>query len=192
MVVGCGPVGLCAILAALEYKPQCLFAVDSVLSRLEFSRKFGARPLYLHSDVDQQIRQATQGRGADIVMELVGLQPALRLGFDLLRPGGVLVSLGVHHQDYPWTLAEGKCSLPTNNDSELSNKEMKAYSKNLFLQMGRCPVRSIFKPSLNMFIAKHTELDFMTDNIMPLTQAGEGYDLFDKRQVQKIIFDAHV
>ena len=111
MVIGCGSVGLCAILAALEYRPKCLFAVDSVPSRLEFSRKLGAYSLDLHSDVDQKIRQATQGRGADIVMELVGLQPALRLGFDLLRPGGVLVSLGVHHQEYPWTLAEGKLSL---------------------------------------------------------------------------------
>jgi threonine dehydrogenase-like Zn-dependent dehydrogenase len=42
-----------------------------------------------------------------MVMELVGLQPALKLGFDLLRPGGVLVSLGVHHEGFPWTPAEG-------------------------------------------------------------------------------------
>lgn len=58
-------------------------------------------------NVERVIKEATAGRGADTVMELVGLQPALRLGFDLLRPGGVLISLGVHNQEYPWTPAEG-------------------------------------------------------------------------------------
>ena len=58
--------------------------------------------------------------------------------------------------------------------------------------MGRCPVRSVFKPALDLFVAKHKELDFMAHNIMPLTQAREGYDLFDKKEVQKVIFDAQV
>lgn len=31
---------------------------------------------------------------------------------------------------------------------------------------------------------------FMADKIMPLSQAIEGYELFDKMQVQKVIFDA--
>ncbi len=31
---------------------------------------------------------------------------------------------------------------------------------------------------------------FMADKIMPLSQAEEGYDLFDKMKVQKIVFEA--
>ncbi len=31
---------------------------------------------------------------------------------------------------------------------------------------------------------------FMADKVMPLSQAVEGYDLFDKMQVQKVIFEA--
>jgi hypothetical protein len=30
----------------------------------------------------------------------------------------------------------------------------------------------------------------MTENIMPLSQAVEGYELFDSMKVQKVIFDA--
>jgi threonine dehydrogenase-like Zn-dependent dehydrogenase len=37
------------------------------------------------------------GRGADVVIEVVGLSPALRTGFDLLRRFGILSSLGVHN-----------------------------------------------------------------------------------------------
>lgn len=80
-------------------------------SRLSQAQALGAIPLDLNAGPDkvaQQIRQATQGRGADVVMELVGRKDALRTGFDLLRPGGVLVSAGVHSEGVPWTLAEGK------------------------------------------------------------------------------------
>ena len=31
---------------------------------------------------------------------------------------------------------------------------------------------------------------FMADKIMPLTQAVEGYDIFDKMKVQKVVFEA--
>lgn len=31
---------------------------------------------------------------------------------------------------------------------------------------------------------------FMADKIMPLSQAVEGYDMFDKMKVQKVVFDA--
>ena len=110
-VVGCGPVGLCAIATASTYSPQHLFAVDSVPTRLELAKSMGASPLDLSHGKDeivQSVKDQTDSRGADIVIELVGLKPALRLAFDLLRPGGTLVSLGVHHEDYPWTLAEGR------------------------------------------------------------------------------------
>ena len=111
VVVGCGPVGLCAVTTASTYGPQQLFAVDSVPSRLQLARTMGASPLDLSSGADkvvQSVRDKTDGRGADVVIELVGLKLALRMAFDLLRPGGVLVSLGVHHEEYPWTLAEGR------------------------------------------------------------------------------------
>lgn len=68
--------------------------------------------------------------------------------------------------------------------------------------MGRCPVRSIFKEALALLKEKQHLLGwvginpnppsgrltlerFMSDKIMPLTGAVEGYDLFDKMKVQK-------
>ena len=111
VVVGCGPVGLCAIAAASFFYPQRLFAVDSVQSRLQLASKLGAQPLDLASGAEEivrMVREATDGRGADAVVELVGLKPAIRTAFDVLRPGGALVSLGVHHEEYPWNLAEGR------------------------------------------------------------------------------------
>lgn len=102
VVVGCGPVGLCAIIAALEHKPKHLFAVDSIDSRLELAKKLGAEPLNFMTDKEgmlKRVKEASDGRGADAVIEVVGLSPALRTAFDLLRPFGVISSIGVHNAE---------------------------------------------------------------------------------------------
>lgn len=102
VVIGCGPVGLCAVINALQFKPKNLLAVDSVESRLELARKLGAEPWNFQRDragLDKRVLELTQGRGADAVIEVVGLSPALRTAFDLLRPWGVISSVGVHNAE---------------------------------------------------------------------------------------------
>ncbi len=102
VVVGCGPVGLCALLSVLDYKPKHVFAVDSIESRLELAKKLGAEPLNFAKDKDAmfaRVKEVTDGRGADAVIEVVGLSPALRTAFDLVRPWGVISSIGVHNAE---------------------------------------------------------------------------------------------
>lgn len=69
------------------------------------------------------MKEITDGRGADVAIEVVGHSDALRMAFDTIRPWGRISSVGVHNGEIPWTGNE-------------------AYGKNLQLQMGRCPVRS--------------------------------------------------
>lgn len=126
VLIGCGPVGLCALINVLEFQPRAVIAVDRVESRLELARTLGAEPWNdeKHREgLEKRVRELTDGRGADAVIEGVGHADALRTAFDLLRPWGVLSSFGVHNADVPWTGNE-------------------AYGKNLRVQMGRCPVRS--------------------------------------------------
>lgn len=174
VVVGCGPVGLCAVISALEYRPRHLFAVDGVESRLALAEKLGAEPLNFavlgKEGMLKRVGEVTQGRGADAVIEVVGLSPALRTAFDLLRPFGVISSIGVHNAEIPWSGEE-------------------AYGKNLRLQMGRCPVRSIASEALPVLARNQQKLSFMFDKMMPLSEAVEGYDLFDKMKVQKVVFE---
>ena len=100
VVVGCGPVGLCATACAVQRKPRQVFAVDSVESRLEVAHGLGAEPLNFKTDPEgmrKKILDATDGRGADIVVEVVGHSSALRTAFELIRPFGVISSIGVHN-----------------------------------------------------------------------------------------------
>lgn len=102
VVIGCGPVGLCAIISALEHKPKHLFAVDSVESRLAEAKKLGAEPLNFITDKEgmfEKVKSVTEGRGADAVIEVVGLSPALQTAYDLIRPWGVISSIGVHNAE---------------------------------------------------------------------------------------------
>jgi threonine dehydrogenase-like Zn-dependent dehydrogenase len=56
--------------------------------------------------------------------------------------------------------------------------------------MGRCPVRSLFEEALDMLEKKQDQLDFMTDNIKPLSEAVKWYDEFNNMRVQKVVFEA--
>lgn len=72
VLVGCGPVGLCALVNLLDYKPKHLFAVDAVPERLELARKLGAEPLNFKEGegvegVKRRVQSVTDGRGADVV-----------------------------------------------------------------------------------------------------------------------------
>ncbi|RYO79804.1 hypothetical protein DL766_006574 [Monosporascus sp. MC13-8B] len=172
VVIGCGPVGLCAIVSALEYKPKHLFAIDSIDSRLELAKSLGAEPLNFKTDIENmasRIREVTDGRGADIVIEVVGLSPALRMAFDILRPFGFISSIGVHNAEIPFDGHD-------------------AYGKNVRLQMGRCPVRAVFPDALEVLKKKQHLFGFMFEKFMPLSMAVSGYELFDQMKVQKVIF----
>ena len=133
LLIGCGPVGLCALVNALEYKPKALLAIDGVESRLELAKKLGAEPWNYQKDMEglkKRVLELSEGRGADMVIEGVGHSDALGMGFDLLRPWGNISSIGVHNGEIPWT----------------GNQ---AYGKNLRIQMGRCPVRSTCESNHN-------------------------------------------
>ncbi|KAF2101903.1 GroES-like protein [Rhizodiscina lignyota] len=174
VVIGCGPVGLCAVLNAAEYAPKHLLAVDGTESRLKLAEGLGAEGFNHHTqigDLDKKVREYTNGRGADVVIEVVGLSSALRTSFDILRPWGIISSVGLHNAEVPWTGRE-------------------AYDKNLKIQTGRCPVGSIFNEAFEKLEKNQHKLGFMADKIMPLSEAMEGYEIFDHGKAQKVIFEA--
>lgn len=132
VLLGCGPVALCSLVNIVDYAPKHILAVDSIPSRLALAKSLGAEPWNFMTDregLNARVKELTNGRGADVVIEIVGNSKALEMGFELLRPWGVISSAGVHNGEIPWS----------------GNQ---AYGKNLRVQMGRCPVRSIFPEAL--------------------------------------------
>ena len=76
-IVGCGPVGLLAILGAKELGAEKIFAIDSVPERLELAERFGAIAVnYQQENPVELIREVTDRRGADAALEVVGSENA--------------------------------------------------------------------------------------------------------------------
>ena len=97
-VVGAGPVGLAAITGARLYTPSHIIAIDLADARLEAAIAFGADLTVNngHDDAVAFVNSVTDGRGADVAIEAVGVPDTFELCTQLVRPGGHVANIGVH------------------------------------------------------------------------------------------------
>ena len=110
-IVGAGPVGLSAILTAKLYTPGRTVAIDLADSRLESALRFGADITINNGreDAVALVMELTDGLGADVALEAVGVPQTFELATELIRPGGRVANIGVHgrsatlHLEKLWT-----------------------------------------------------------------------------------------
>lgn len=79
---------------------QTVYAVDQVPDRLEEAKRHGADAVFhlTEEDVPAEIKTLTENRGADVVLEVVGVEPALHLAVNCIRNYGVISSCGIHNK----------------------------------------------------------------------------------------------
>jgi alcohol dehydrogenase len=110
-IVGAGPIGLSAMLTARLYTPGRIVAIDLADSRLQSALEFGADTTINNSREDARalIMELTDGLGADVAFEAVGVSDTFELACELIRPGGRVANIGVHghpaalHLERLWT-----------------------------------------------------------------------------------------
>jgi alcohol dehydrogenase len=97
-VVGSGPIGLSAISGARLFSPSHIVAIDLADSRLEAAKQFGADVTVNNGSQDPHsvIQSLTDGLGADVTIEAVGIPATFELAVALARPGGRIANIGVH------------------------------------------------------------------------------------------------
>lgn len=98
VVVGAGPIGLATILGARLFSPARIIACDLADTRLEAARRFGADEVINNGDEDAVARvlELTDGLGAHVAVEAVGVPATFELATQLVRPGGHVANVGVH------------------------------------------------------------------------------------------------
>ncbi|MDX8141544.1 zinc-dependent alcohol dehydrogenase family protein [Lentzea sp. NBC_00516] len=97
VIVGAGPIGLAAILTAQLYSPSHIVAVDLAQSRLDAAKQFGADVTVASAEeAERVVRELTNGLGADVAIEAVGVPATFELCTKLVRPGGHVANVGVH------------------------------------------------------------------------------------------------
>ncbi len=99
LVTGCGPIGLLAITVAKTFGASQVIATEVNRVRSELARKMGAdlvlNPVAEGAGLAKKIRDATEGHGVDVAVEMSGHPSSLPLVFEALCPGGRVSLLGL-------------------------------------------------------------------------------------------------
>ena len=97
-IVGAGPIGLAAIMTAKLFTPGKIVAIDLADARLERALEFGADVVINNGREDAlaRVQELTDGLGADVAIEAVGVPETFELCTELIRPGGRVANVGVH------------------------------------------------------------------------------------------------
>jgi 2-desacetyl-2-hydroxyethyl bacteriochlorophyllide A dehydrogenase len=169
VVLGLGPVGLCAVQAARAAGAAQVIAVDSVVERLEMAQQFGAQPVHLtDEDPRAAVKAATGGRGADVVVDAVGHPDAFDMACRMARKAGSVSATGVYaermevHMGVVWIKA-------------------------LEIHTGHANVIAHVDRVLAMMAAGVLDPTPLVTHHMSLDDAPDAYAAYDRREALKIV-----
>jgi len=95
-IVGAGPVGLAAVLGARLYSPAHVVVIDPAEKRRAHAERFGADITCAPEKAAEVVMGLTEGLGADVAIEAVGIPETFEQCTELIRPGGRVANVGVH------------------------------------------------------------------------------------------------
>jgi 2-desacetyl-2-hydroxyethyl bacteriochlorophyllide A dehydrogenase len=168
-VLGLGPVGLCAVQAARVAGAERVIAIDSVEERLAMAESFGATPLHLtEDDVRARVKEETDGRGVDGVVDAVGHPDALDMACRLARKAGTVSATGVYAE--PIQLHMGI-----------------VWIKGLTLKTGQANVIAYVDPVLERLKSGELDPTPLVTHHMKLDEAPEAYRVYDRHEALKIV-----
>ncbi|RNF92894.1 glutathione-independent formaldehyde dehydrogenase [Streptomyces botrytidirepellens] len=188
VVYGAGPVGLMAAYSALLRGASQVFVVDRVPERLAKAEEIGAIPIdFTQGDPAEQIKDRTDGEGTDKGVDAVGYQaqapdasheePSTVLNglVDTVRPTGMLGVPGLYVPSDPG----GPDEHAKRGQLLLSIGRM--FEKGQRMGTGQCNVKRYNRQLRDLIIAGRAKPSFVVSHELPLDQAPQAYEKFDKR-----------
>ncbi|WPB89147.1 glutathione-independent formaldehyde dehydrogenase [Streptomyces malaysiensis] len=187
-VFGAGPVGLMSAYSALLRGAATAFVVDRVPERLAKAEEIGAIPIdFSKADPVRQILDRTGGEGTDKGIDAVGYQaqahevgreePASVLNslVDTVRPTGRLGVPGLYVPSDPGAPDEHA------KHGQLLVSIGRMFEKGQRMGTGQCNVKSYNRQLRDLIIAGRARPSFVVSHELPLDQAPQAYEKFDKR-----------
>lgn len=164
-VMGCGPVGMCAMTTARLWGPSKIIAVDINQHRLDTALAQGIADVAvnpMNGDAVEQIKEMTGGRGADRTIEANGFKATYDMAINAVRPGGNISLIGVFEKP-----------------QELAMNTL--WIKNIKISMGLVNANRI--PELIKLIqAGKINTNFLITHRAPLNDIVTGYDVFGNKK----------
>ncbi|MDB1088568.1 glutathione-independent formaldehyde dehydrogenase [Streptomyces sp. ACA25] len=187
-VYGAGPVGLMAAYSAMLRGASQVFVVDRQPDRLRLAEHIGAVAIdYSQGSAADQIKDRTDGEGTDKGIDAVGYQATVQEGeeqpaivlnnlIDSVRPTGMLGVVGLYVPEDPGGPSESA------QKGELLIKIGKFFEKGLRMGTGQANVKAYNRHLRDLIIADRAEPSFVVSQRLPLDDAADAYERFDKRE----------
>jgi L-iditol 2-dehydrogenase len=158
VVVGAGMIGLLVVQALRAAGCGRIFAVDVEPKKLELARRLGAEEGFLAdgTDVTAQIVRRTEGRGADLAVEAVGLPATVAAAIACVRKGGAVGLVGN---------ITPKVELPL---QAVVSRELTLY--------GSCASAGEYPACLEMIARKTIDVEPLISATVPLADAAAWFD----------------
>lgn len=164
-VIGCGPVGLCAMICAKYMGADKIIAIDIDNTRLEIAKSQNLADHVFnnkYSNVESEINKLTQSRGADAVIEAAGGADTFELAWKIARANAIVGIVAMYEENQILPLPQ-------------------MYGKNLIFKTGG--VDAIHCEKLVQLISEgKINTDFLITNKYSLSNILEAYKIFETKQ----------
>jgi threonine 3-dehydrogenase len=107
-VLGCGPIGIFAVAVARAAGASTVYATDTRDYRLDLAKQLGADEVVnvTRADLEDFVRERTDGQGVDVVLEMSGAPAAIKQAMRICRRGGRVSLMGIPAQTVELDMAE--------------------------------------------------------------------------------------
>jgi Zn-dependent alcohol dehydrogenase len=177
-VIGCGGVGLSALMAAVAAGADPVIAVDVAPGKLEVARSFGATgTVQWHGDAvetAEAVREASGG-GVDYAVEATGKPEAMETAFRSTRARGAAVLIGIPR-------ADAVLSLPAATIPRMERRVLGSI-------YGSSKPERDFPHTLALYRAGRLPLDRLVSHRLPLEEAEHGFELMHSGEALRVVLE---
>jgi len=177
-VIGCGGVGLSAVMAAVAVGAEPVIAVDAAERKLDVARSFGASECVLWDGSSEgtaaAITEASAG-GVDYAIEATGRPEAMRAAFLSTRPRGAAVLIGIPPED-------AVLELPALSIPRMERRVLGSI-------YGSSRPERDFPLTLDLYRDGRLPLDRLVSHRLPLEEVGRGIELMRSGEALRVVLD---
>ena len=164
VVVGAGMIGLCLVQVLRAAGCARVFAIELESEKRELARKLGADVALdpRETDVAKEVAQATEGRGADVAFEAVGITATVKTAIGAVRRGATVTLVG-------------------NLSPSVEIPLQAVVTRQLRLQ-GSCSIAGEYPAALSMIERGTVDVGAMLSAVAPLAEGAAWFDRLYRKE----------
>lgn len=163
-VIGAGPVGLCSMMSAKLLGAEKIIAIDVDDTRLEIAKNQNLADVIinpLNSDAEKEVKDLTERRGADSVIEAAGGKDTFQTAWKIARANAIVALVAMYEENQTLPLPD-------------------MYGKNLTFKTGGVDAVNCSK-LVDLISEKKINTDFLITHKFSLDNIQEAYKLFENK-----------